>query len=74
MNFGSNNGIIQTVADLAAATGASYKLVARIARLCASMRMLDEQSEGVYIPNRLSGILAQPDKAAGIVFWFAATP
>ncbi|CAJ2503043.1 Uu.00g104370.m01.CDS01 [Anthostomella pinea] len=60
----------KTDAELAAPTGASPTLVKRIARTCVSMRMLDEKGPGLYVPNGLTSILAQPEYAAGIVFCF----
>jgi hypothetical protein len=63
----------KTAADFAAVTGASPKLVERIVRICVSMGMLDEDAEnpeGSYLPNRLTRLLAQPEYAAGIIFWF----
>jgi hypothetical protein len=69
----SDNGSPKTNEQLAAATGASPTLVKRIARTCASMNMLDEQGPGVYVPNALTKLLAQPEYAAGIIFCFDCT-
>lgn len=68
-----DNGSPKTNEELAAATNASPTLVKRIARTCASMNMLDEQGPGIYIPNRLTHLLAQPEYAAGVVFCFDCT-
>lgn len=66
-----DEGRSKTAADFAAVTGASPKLVERIARICVSMGMLNEaeNSEGSYLPNRVTRILAQPEYTAGIIFW-----
>ncbi|PSN62806.1 S-adenosyl-L-methionine-dependent methyltransferase [Corynespora cassiicola Philippines] len=72
-----DGGRPKTDADLAAPTGASPALVKRIARACVSMRMLEEQGPGIYIPNDLTRLLAQQEYAAGIIFWcrsFAELP
>lgn len=69
----SDNGSPKTNEQLAAATGASPTLVKRIARTCASMNMLDEQGPGIYVPNALTKLLAQPEYAAGITFCFDCT-
>lgn len=34
------------------------------------MGMLDEAGPGVYVPNSMTRLLAQPDYAAGIIFLF----
>ncbi|KAI0154587.1 S-adenosyl-L-methionine-dependent methyltransferase [Xylariaceae sp. FL1272] len=60
-------------AELAAPTGASPTLVKRIARMCVSMRMLDEEGPGLYVPNGLTTLLAQSEYAAGIIFCFDCT-
>jgi len=67
-----NGGHSKTATEFAAVTGASPKLVERIARICVSMGMLEEEEnvEGSYKPSRLTRILAQPEYAAGITFWF----
>lgn len=64
-----DSGRPKTDSELAAPTGASPKLVQRIARTCVSMRMLDEQGPGLYVPNALTHVLCEPEFAAGIVFW-----
>jgi hypothetical protein len=66
-----DEGRSKTAAAFAAVTGASPKLVERIARICVSMGMLNEAKdlEGSYLPNRLTRVLAQPEYAAGIIFW-----
>ncbi|PVI08507.1 putative O-methyltransferase [Periconia macrospinosa] len=69
----SNNGSPKTNEQFAAATGASPSLVKRITRTCASMNMLDEQGPGIYGPNALTKLLAQPQYAAGIIFCFDTT-
>ncbi|KAF2822681.1 putative O-methyltransferase [Ophiobolus disseminans] len=68
-----NNSSPKTNEQLAAATSASPTLVKRVARTCASMKMLDEQGPGLYVPNALTRLLAQPEYAAGIIFCFDAT-
>ncbi|KAI3399351.1 hypothetical protein diail_7078, partial [Diaporthe ilicicola] len=65
-----DSGRPKTDSELAASTGASPKLVQRIARTCVSMRMLDEKGPGLYVPNALTHVLCQPEYAAGIVFCF----
>lgn len=67
-----DNGRPKTNSELAAPTGASPALVKRIARTCVSMRMLDEKGPGLYMPNSLTSLLALPEYAAGIVFWYAS--
>ena len=69
-----NDGRPKTNSELAAPTGASPTLVKRIARTCVSMHMLDEKGPGVYVPNDLTRLLALPEYAAGIIFWFADLP
>lgn len=66
-----DSGRPKTDSELAAPTGASPKLVQRIARTCVSMRMLDEQGPGLYVPSALTHVLCEPEYAAGIVFWYA---
>jgi hypothetical protein len=66
----SSNSSPKTNDQLAAVTGASPALVKRIARTCASMNMLDEAGPGIYIPNAMTRLLAQPAYAAGIVGCF----
>ncbi|KAI1465194.1 S-adenosyl-L-methionine-dependent methyltransferase [Daldinia caldariorum] len=68
-----DNGQPKTNEDLAAATGASPALVKRIARACVSMRMLNEQGPGLYVPNALTALLSQPEYASGITFSFDIT-
>jgi hypothetical protein len=68
-----DNGSPKTNKQLAAATGASPTLVKRITRICASKNMLEEVTPGVYAPNSLTRLLAQPNYAAGVVFCFDAT-
>ncbi|KAI1843046.1 hypothetical protein JX265_005174 [Neoarthrinium moseri] len=65
-----DDGRPKTDYELAAPTGASPELVKRIARVCVSMRMLDEKGPGLYVPNGLTHVLTQPEYAAGIVFCF----
>lgn len=36
------------------------------------MHMLDEQGPGIYAPNALTRLLAQPDYASGVTFWYVA--
>lgn len=69
-----DGGRPKTDSELAAPVGASPTLVKRIARTCVSMRMLDERGPGLYVPNGLTNLLARPEYAAGIVFWFATLP
>ncbi|CAI6334215.1 unnamed protein product [Periconia digitata] len=69
----ADNGSPKTNEQLAAPTGASPTLVKRVARACASMKMLDEQAPGVYAANSLTQLLAQPEYAAGIIFTFDMT-
>ncbi|RYP75358.1 hypothetical protein DL771_002454 [Monosporascus sp. 5C6A] len=68
-----DGGRPKTNEELAAPTGASPELVKRIARACVSMRMLDEQGPGRYVPNDLTRLLSQPDYAAGIIHCFDVT-
>lgn len=70
----ADGGRPKTNAELAAPTGASPTLVKRIARVCVSMRMLDERGPGLYAPNSLTSLLARPEYAAGIVFWYVLLP
>ncbi|KAK7749112.1 hypothetical protein SLS62_008399 [Diatrype stigma] len=65
-----DDGRPKTDAELAAPTGASPTLTKRIARVCVSMGMLGEAGPGLYVPNSLTRLLAQPDYAAGIIFLF----
>jgi hypothetical protein len=69
----SDNGSPKTNSQLAAPTNASPTLVKRITRILASMGMLDERGAGLYAPNALTRLLAQPSYAAGIIFNFDAT-
>lgn len=34
------------------------------------MHMLEEKDSGLYAPNELTILLARPEYAAGIIFWF----
>lgn len=69
----SDNGSPKTNEQLAAPTSASPTLVKRIARACVSMNMMDEQAPGVYVPNSLTQLMAQPEYAAGVIFTFDMT-
>jgi hypothetical protein len=69
----SANGSSKTHEQFAAVTGASPVLVKRIARICASMNMLDEVGPGLFAPNDVTRLAAQSDYAAGITFNFDAT-
>ncbi|RYP71276.1 hypothetical protein DL769_004726 [Monosporascus sp. CRB-8-3] len=68
-----DGGRPKTNEDLAATTGASPTLVKRISRACVSMRMLDEQRPGLYVPNDLTRLLSKPEYASGIIFCFDLT-
>ncbi|KAI0871813.1 S-adenosyl-L-methionine-dependent methyltransferase [Hypoxylon argillaceum] len=63
----------KSIAELAAPTKAAPELVERIARVCVSMGMLDEQGPEAYIPNRLTHALACPEYAGSIIFCFDCT-
>jgi hypothetical protein len=69
-----DDGRPKSNAELAAPTGASVKLVKRIARTCAAMGMLDEKGPGRYAPNNLARLLADPEYASGIIFWSVSGP
>ncbi|PVH92227.1 putative O-methyltransferase, partial [Periconia macrospinosa] len=69
----SDGGCPKTNEQLAVVTGASPKLVQRITRMCASTNMLNEIGPGLYTPNALTRLLAQPQYAASIVFCFDCT-
>jgi SAM-dependent methyltransferase len=68
-----DGGRPKTATELAAPTGASEALVKRVARTVASAGMLDEKAPGIYVPNSLTALLAQPEYAAGIIFCFDCT-
>ncbi|KAF1997422.1 S-adenosyl-L-methionine-dependent methyltransferase [Amniculicola lignicola CBS 123094] len=68
-----DDGRPKTITDLAAPTGASPSLVKRIARICASMRMILEKQPELYEPNNLTRLLAQKEYAAAIIFCFDCT-
>jgi hypothetical protein len=64
-----DDGRPKSVAELAAPTGASPKLVQRIARKLATMRMIDETGVAEYAPNNLTRTLTIPKYRDGIRFW-----
>lgn len=66
----SDNESPKTAADLAAVTGASPKLVERIARMCVSMHFLDQNGPDHFVANKMTHTIAQPEWAGGIVFHY----
>lgn len=66
----SDDGRPKTDAEIAAPTGASVILSKRITRVCVSMGFLAEAGPGLYVPNDVTRLLAQPDYAAGVIFMF----
>ena len=64
-----DNGRPKSVVELAAPTGASPKLVQRIARKLATMHMIDETGVAEYAPNQLTRTLTIPKYRDGIRFW-----
>lgn len=69
----AENGRPKTAEELAVPTGASPKLVDRIARMCVSMRMIDGKGSGLYAPNSLTHMLVLPECTGGIVFHYDCT-
>lgn len=69
----ADNGSPKSNEQFASVTGASPTLVKRISRTCANMNMLDERGPGLYVPNELTKLLAQPVYAGGIIFCFDLT-
>lgn len=66
----SDNESPKTVTDLAAPTGASPKLVERIARMCVSMHFLDQKGPDHFVANKMTHTIAQPEWSGGIVFHY----
>lgn len=64
----------KTLDELIAPTGASPKLVKRIARALVSTRMIDQTGVDSYIANKLTHRLVQPGGLDGIVFCFETGP
>ncbi|KAI0400127.1 S-adenosyl-L-methionine-dependent methyltransferase [Xylaria palmicola] len=63
----------KTAVELAAPTKAAPDLVERIARVCVSMGLLDEEGPGLYKPNHFTHALARPEYSRGIIFCFDGT-
>lgn len=65
----ADGGRPKTTAELALPTGASPKLVDRIARTVAAMGFLSEKGPSLYAPSSLTDLLTQPVGVGGIRFW-----
>lgn len=66
----ADGGRPKTLDQLAAPTGASPKLVKRIARACVAMRWLDQRGPDHYVANKVTHALFQPGGIDGIIFCF----
>ena len=65
----AENGRPKSVVELAAPSGASPKLVGRLIRHLAAMKMVAQTGEEEYSQNKISKYLEQPKYRENICYW-----